>query len=564
MKQFISSALILTFLVGYSPALVVAQVRSSSVYSIQSDSLNFAGVLSTSTSYGAEDTLGELGTGRLGSANYGLQDAGYQGMQLDIVSPSAPASISAVGITSSQIEVTWGDATDDYAVMGFYIYRDGVRIADVASFPRDYVDSGLTPSTSYDYTVTAYDGAGNESLHTATVTATTLTAVVPAASGGATPSGRNGTTITVNDFVITPSDTSALVSFTANIPVSGTLTINGQTLRQTTRTNHHYIIRNLLPHTTYYFHLDLVDANGNTLVFDKVPFTTLLTALARQPLNVMGFSATARTPSIDLAWALPSDSSVVGVRIVRSTLFYPTHPYDGEVMYENTDSSDVTQFEDTKVKVGQTYYYTIFTEDIAGNFSSGVVSAARISRLGEPVVISTPLENLPQALHVDPKIEALLLKNFLFIQNGNNIPVKGGVVVINGEKNLTLALKSYLLPRVLKTIAVTLVTNEEKPKSFTVILRPNKNNTRYEATIAALGESGTYRIKVSVIDFKNQGLKKLKGTLLVENPLGYVGASKETKTLLASLLGLILVALFIVWKKTSLRKFFKKGILQNS
>jgi hypothetical protein len=73
-------SLIATVTVLFSLQLSFAQVRSSSNYQLQSDSINIGGGLSTSTSYQQESTAGELATGRSVSANYQLR-AGYQQMQ---------------------------------------------------------------------------------------------------------------------------------------------------------------------------------------------------------------------------------------------------------------------------------------------------------------------------------------------------------------------------------------------------------------------------------------------------------------------------------------------------
>jgi hypothetical protein len=67
--RFFSSYIALTFVFFASLLLVgvplaSAFVASSTNYRIQTDSINVGGVLSTSTSYRAEDTLGESGVGR--------------------------------------------------------------------------------------------------------------------------------------------------------------------------------------------------------------------------------------------------------------------------------------------------------------------------------------------------------------------------------------------------------------------------------------------------------------------------------------------------------------------
>jgi len=74
------SALVLTVVTLSLIGISDAQVRSSSNYQIQSDSVNVGGGLSTSTSYTQESTVGEIATGPADSTTYSLR-AGYQQMQ---------------------------------------------------------------------------------------------------------------------------------------------------------------------------------------------------------------------------------------------------------------------------------------------------------------------------------------------------------------------------------------------------------------------------------------------------------------------------------------------------
>jgi hypothetical protein len=105
---------------------------------------------------------------------------------------------------------------------------------------------------------------------------------------------------------------------------------------------------------------------------------------------------------------------------------------------------------------------------------------------------------------------------------------------------------------VLKTIAVTIVTQGDDPMSFTFILRANKDKTRYEAVVAPLGDTTTYNLKITVVDFKNQGLKKIGGKMLVLSHEGFVGAS--INSFWPWLLLLILLALAILWYEKRRKK----------
>ena len=59
-------------------------------------------------------------------------------------------------------------------VTGYKIYRGGTQIG--TSAVTNYTDTGLTASTAYSYTVSAYDAAGNNSAQSAALQVTTKTA----------------------------------------------------------------------------------------------------------------------------------------------------------------------------------------------------------------------------------------------------------------------------------------------------------------------------------------------------------------------------------------------------
>lgn len=92
--------------------------------------------------------------------------------------PSVPTGLSATAASSSQINLTWNASTG--SVAGYNVYRAGTKIG--TSTTTSYQDSGLSPSTSYTYAVSAFDAAGNTSAQSSSASATTL-----ASGGGGIP-----------------------------------------------------------------------------------------------------------------------------------------------------------------------------------------------------------------------------------------------------------------------------------------------------------------------------------------------------------------------------------------
>ncbi len=100
----------------------------------------------------------------------------YPGV-IDTEPPTVPQTLIATAVSHQQIDLSWDASTDNVALAGYKIYREGVEIA--TSTTVTYSDTELTPSTTYTYQVLAYDFAGNESDKSPPVSATTLADTTP-------------------------------------------------------------------------------------------------------------------------------------------------------------------------------------------------------------------------------------------------------------------------------------------------------------------------------------------------------------------------------------------------
>jgi hypothetical protein len=90
----------------------------------------------------------------------------------DVSAPTIPANLVAAFGGADKIKLTWTASTDDGYVAGYRVFRSGVQIATPVG--TTYTDTGLLPTTTYSYTVLAYDGSGKTSAQTAPASATTL------------------------------------------------------------------------------------------------------------------------------------------------------------------------------------------------------------------------------------------------------------------------------------------------------------------------------------------------------------------------------------------------------
>lgn len=100
---------------------------------------------------------------------------------VDNEAPSAPTDLSASNVTYNSATLTWTASTDNVGVAAYDVYSGGsTPMESVTGYTTRYVAIGLSPETSYSFTVTARDAAENVSDPSNAVSVTTL-------SGGSGP-----------------------------------------------------------------------------------------------------------------------------------------------------------------------------------------------------------------------------------------------------------------------------------------------------------------------------------------------------------------------------------------
>ena len=149
----ISCAVVIVVLILAQDAY--GQAMSSSNFKVQSDSVNFGGVRSGSTSFVTEDTLGEVATGLSSSTNY-VMKAGYQQMQDSVISLVPPSNVTmspdiggVIGGTSNG-STTFRVTTDNPAGYTVTITASSspALVSPDSSF-ADYTPSGANPDFTF-------------------------------------------------------------------------------------------------------------------------------------------------------------------------------------------------------------------------------------------------------------------------------------------------------------------------------------------------------------------------------------------------------------------------------
>jgi chitodextrinase len=123
----------------------------------------------------------------------------------DTTPPTMPTNFAVASRTPSTITTSWVASTDDSAVTGYNLYRNGTQVATVPSGTGSYTFDSLACESPYTLQVEAGDGAGNLSPR-ATLNASAgdcdhipPTVSVTAPGNGATLSGQVTLAATAND-----------------------------------------------------------------------------------------------------------------------------------------------------------------------------------------------------------------------------------------------------------------------------------------------------------------------------------------------------------------------------
>lgn len=82
---------------------------------------------------------------------------------VDTTPPSTPTITTGTAASPTQVNLGWTAATDNVAVTGYDVYRNGRLLTPTPVTTTSYTDTTASPGTTYQYTVDARDGAGNVS-----------------------------------------------------------------------------------------------------------------------------------------------------------------------------------------------------------------------------------------------------------------------------------------------------------------------------------------------------------------------------------------------------------------
>lgn len=179
------SVLVVNVQTGASPGVGTAgtaTVQLSGATSTDTQEVVIDGSADETNGPGVTD-LGAVSTVNLSLAGYGVAILSFNtAATSDTTAPSVPANLRTTATASSSIALAWDASTDNVGgsgVAGYRLYRGGTLLTTIpAGSGLSYTDTALSANTSYSYTISAYDYAGNASAQSGALSASTTSTAV--------------------------------------------------------------------------------------------------------------------------------------------------------------------------------------------------------------------------------------------------------------------------------------------------------------------------------------------------------------------------------------------------
>ncbi|MFA6961193.1 MAG: fibronectin type III domain-containing protein [Opitutaceae bacterium] len=301
-----------------------------------------------------------------GVTSYIQAVAGGQSVQFttfsisDSIAPSAPSSLAASNLDTTDFTLTWSASTDNVGVTGYDIFKNGVQIGTAATL--NYAVTGLAPLTGYSMTVKARDAAGNVSADSAALSVTT-TADTAAPTA---PTGLSASAVATTGFTL------SWVASTDNVAVTDyDIFKDGVQIGSSATLT--YDVSGLAPLTAYNMTVKARDAAGNVSAASQALSITTLADTAA-PAAPTGLAASnLGLTSFTLSWSAAADNvAVTGYDV-----------FQGGVLIGSTPTLDFTV---VNLTADTAYAMTVKAKDAAANVSA----ASTVLTVTTPADVEAP------------------------------------------------------------------------------------------------------------------------------------------------------------------------------
>ncbi|HEU5488488.1 MAG TPA: fibronectin type III domain-containing protein [Candidatus Nitrosotalea sp.] len=209
--------------------------------------------------------------------------------------PQPPTGLTATVASSSEIDLSWTAPANNggAAITGYMIERSqdagstwSTMSSNTGSTSTTYSDTGLTPSTSYTYRVSAINSVGTSSPSNVASATTSVSTSVPQPPTGLTASAVSSSTIDLSWNAPGNDGGSAIIGYKIErATLGGTWSVIVSNTGSTTTT---YSDTGLLPLLTYTYRVSAINSVGTSLPSNTASATTHLVGPVPIPGNLVG------------------------------------------------------------------------------------------------------------------------------------------------------------------------------------------------------------------------------------------------------------------------------------
>src|ERR1700683_362173 len=266
--------------------------------------------------------------------------------------PAAPMGVTAAA-GNAQVTLNW---TASSGATGYYVKRSTTRGGPYTPISTQATasdtDTGLTNGTKYFYVVSAYNSAG-QSANSAEVNATPVLAA---------PSVPTGLAATAGNAQASLSWTATSGASSYHVKRSAT---SGSETQISAPTSNSYTDTGLTNGTKYFYVVSAVNSGGESANSSEVNATP--TAPPAPPATPTGLQAAAGNAQVSLSWNASAGATSYNVK--RSTA-------NGGPFSATLASPAITNYIDTAVTNGTTYYYVVPAVNASGESGNSVQASA--------------------------------------------------------------------------------------------------------------------------------------------------------------------------------------------
>ncbi|MGE5199997.1 MAG: fibronectin type III domain-containing protein [Rhodospirillaceae bacterium] len=221
----------------------------------------------------------------------------------DTKPPTVPRGLTVTGVTGGSVSLAW-QASSDFkggsGVAAYDVLRNGTIVGSAVDGALTYTDFGLASATTYQYAVRARDNAGNVSVPSVPVSATTMAeggcSALPGVPALVSATTVSSSAISLEWTTVAPPDGCVVTYNVYRYEDNSPVTIATGLVTTT------YTAAGLEPSTTYSFSVSATDSFGSSNTSARASATT-----SKEDVSTPKFPARVFAPYVDvLLWPTPS------------------------------------------------------------------------------------------------------------------------------------------------------------------------------------------------------------------------------------------------------------------